>query len=339
MVWEVMRPEHQFALAVLLNCESSKELTLISIECGGRVVANSLLVALHSPLVAEMLLDAGLKTSISLPFPLSSISALVRVLEGEQAEEEKVGGLEELASCLGIAFKANSSYMVKTEAPSEDEEGDQGDLKETTQRTPSLQIKKVRVRLKRLKSKKYLESSSEESGDDDEALPASSSLIEMEEKEEDWEVIMTNLVVGQMERKEAADSDSDSDLCCPQCDYSCSHSYDLKKHMRAHTFNCTQCDYTCSKSYKLKRHAMMHARTSDQLSLTKHIKVQTSASENPYSCTICDYSCSQLGVLRRHIRKHTCFKQAIISKPFICEFCDFVCSHLKTLESHMKMHL
>ena len=108
-----MRPEHQFALAVLLNCELSKELTLISIECGGRVVANSLLVALHSPLVAEMLFDAGLKTSISLPFPLSSISALVRVLEGELAEEERVGGLEELASCLGIAFKANSSYMVK----------------------------------------------------------------------------------------------------------------------------------------------------------------------------------------------------------------------------------
>ena len=116
-----MKPEHKFALAVLLNCESSKELTLISIECGGRVVVNSLLVALHSPLVAEMLLDAGLKTSISLPYPLSSISALVRVLEGEQAEEDIVGGLEELASCLGITFKANSSYMVKMEALSEDE--------------------------------------------------------------------------------------------------------------------------------------------------------------------------------------------------------------------------
>ena len=104
--------------------------------------------------------------------------------------------------------------------------------------------------------------------------------------------------------------------------------------MKVQTFICSQCDYTCSESYQLKKHAMMHARSSAQISLTRQIKVQNSNALNPYSCTTCGYSCSKLGVMQRHARKHT-----HLSKPFICEFCDFVCSHLMLLETHMKMHL
>ena len=78
-MWKLNMPEHQGALSALVTGEP-KDLVLVS-EDGSRVATYGLLLALHSPFVAKLLSDAGLKTAISLTFPLSSISALANVLQ------------------------------------------------------------------------------------------------------------------------------------------------------------------------------------------------------------------------------------------------------------------
>ena len=81
-MWELIQADHQDALTALVTREP-KDLVLVS-EDGSRVATYTLLLALHSPFVAKLLPDAGLKTAISLPFPLASISALAHVLQGRQ---------------------------------------------------------------------------------------------------------------------------------------------------------------------------------------------------------------------------------------------------------------
>ena len=119
-MWENLGKEHQKAMISLLGA-GPKDLILVS-ECGGRVGTHRLLLALHSPVVADLLLlqDVdGEKTAISLPFPLSSVVALANALQERQGGGRRKE-VKELAGFLGIDLKPEES--VKTELFSDEAE-------------------------------------------------------------------------------------------------------------------------------------------------------------------------------------------------------------------------
>ena len=139
-------------------------------------------MALHSPLLAELLLETGLGTAISLPFPLSALSSLADVLQDRQGDhddgadvlQDKQGGhddgvdcLQDVAFSLGISLRAVTSKLVKREVQSDrDKEEDvQDNLDEKIKE--EMIDKKPKVQKANQKQKiKYVESSSESCDDD-----------------------------------------------------------------------------------------------------------------------------------------------------------------------------
>ena len=93
-----------------------------------------------------------------------------------------------------------------------------------------------------------------------------------------------------------------------QCDYACTSSIDLQRHMRKHNllrpFKCNQSNasFTCNNS--LKRHAQTHIVTNDD------------KEEKPHKCTQCNYSATVADSLRKHILGHTG------EKPHHCNQCE-----------------
>ena len=100
-MWELKTAEHQRSITSLL-IHQPKDLVLLSND-EGRVAIQSLLMALNFPLLAEMLLETGLGTAISLPFPLSALSSLADVLQDRQGghdDDDGVNCLQDVASSL-----------------------------------------------------------------------------------------------------------------------------------------------------------------------------------------------------------------------------------------------
>ena len=78
---------------------------------------------------------------------------------------------------------------------------------------------------------------------------------------------------------------------CEHCDYKCTTSSNLNRHMLTHTgekpFACEISDYKCT--------------TRDNLD----VHVRTHTGEKQFACEHCDYKCSQKSNLDRHMRAHT----------------------------------
>ena len=73
----------------------------------------SLLLAIHSPVLATLLKDGG--NGISLPFPIQEIRAIVRLMQGMDGEQE-IQEVGEVAQLLGITLLENkvlSSSQIK----------------------------------------------------------------------------------------------------------------------------------------------------------------------------------------------------------------------------------
>ena len=119
-MWENLTKQHQRSLTSL-HGGGAKDLLLVG-DCGGRVGTHRLLLALRSPLVADLLLDVGdVGAAISLPFPLSSISALADAMQGRQGDG-KNQEFQDVADCLG--FVLNSEERFKMESLSDVDQPD-----------------------------------------------------------------------------------------------------------------------------------------------------------------------------------------------------------------------
>ena len=165
-MWELKTAERQRSITSLLNREL-KDLVLLSND-GGRVTIQSLLLALNSPLLAQMLLETGLGTAISLPFPLSALSSLADVLQDRQGgHDDGVDCLQDVASSLGISLRAVTSKLVKREVQSDkDEEEDVQDNLDEKNKEEMIDKKPNVQKAKQKQKIRYVESSSESSDDD-----------------------------------------------------------------------------------------------------------------------------------------------------------------------------
>ena len=82
-MWEDMTRMHKKSLTSLFS-RGSKDLVLVA-ECGGRVKVHAHLLALHSPMVANLLGEVDVEGgcgAIFVPLPLSSITSLASMLLG-----------------------------------------------------------------------------------------------------------------------------------------------------------------------------------------------------------------------------------------------------------------
>ena len=88
-------PGHKQSVSNLIS-KGPTDLVLVS-DCGSKVASHSLLIALNSPKMAKLLLETETNTAISLPFPISIVSALASALISRQ-KGKGVEGLEEAAA-------------------------------------------------------------------------------------------------------------------------------------------------------------------------------------------------------------------------------------------------
>ena len=76
---------------------------------------------------------------------------------------------------------------------------------------------------------------------------------------------------------------------CPDCEYTCAHSANLRRHVNAahkklKLFKCPDCEYSCARSSRLREHVN---------AVHKKLKL--------FKCPDCEYSCSRSSNLRRHV--------------------------------------
>ena len=99
-MWVATKALHTESLVSLIQ-QGVTDCLLVSSQCGGQVSTNSLLLALHSPLLAELLGQVGEGVlGITLPLPLHTLRGLVALLQGEDGEV--LQEVKEAAAALGI---------------------------------------------------------------------------------------------------------------------------------------------------------------------------------------------------------------------------------------------
>ena len=113
-MWAALSPG-QAECVVSLVQGHSPDTTLVSSLCGGQVSSHSLLLALHSPLLAKLLSERGPgPQAVTLPFTLSVMTMLVDIVQGGE-EIERNGEVVEAAELLGIILLGSkvNKYFIK----------------------------------------------------------------------------------------------------------------------------------------------------------------------------------------------------------------------------------
>jgi len=111
-MWGAASPGQAESVVALVR-RVKKDAVLVA-ECGTRVACHALLLALHSPLLAHLLVEGE---GVSLPLALPTVAALVALVEGEVGEV--AGEVQEAAAWLGISWQGG----VKVERRQSTESG------------------------------------------------------------------------------------------------------------------------------------------------------------------------------------------------------------------------
>ena len=105
-MWGPATALHAQSLVSLLQ-RGVPDSSLVSSLCGGRVSTHSLLLAIHSPLLAGLLGQVGEgRVGITLPLPLVTLRGMVALLQGEGGGVTRE--VEEAAADLGIVRQEES---------------------------------------------------------------------------------------------------------------------------------------------------------------------------------------------------------------------------------------
>ena len=103
-MWAV--PSGPLTRCVMSLLRSQRQDTeLVSSLCGGRVVTHSLLLALHSPLLARLLETGAGTHGLTLPFTVQVIESLVKMIQGQ--EDNQQDEVREAAVLLSMSLQEN----------------------------------------------------------------------------------------------------------------------------------------------------------------------------------------------------------------------------------------
>ena len=348
-MWVISSPHHQQMITSMIG-QLSKDLVLVG-QCGGRVACHSLLLALSSPIMAGLLAEIDGKTSISLPFPLSSLSALACVLQGRQVGE-RVSGLEEAAASLGITLKLGE--LVKMEIPSGGEDfGDDWETKEeevVKQEPPEKKmttIKKSKPRPKKRKQK--FESSSEESSDDDDAddpdfFDAGQAKLELRMKGGNGHASPSPRGRGRPRKGEGRiwkGESVDHEFGCDQCELRFQANIWLKRHKLAKhdvPMLCDDCgeEFTQMKDYRKHRsenHPSYRCSICGEAKFSKYLLDNhiESQHQDDVPCPHCGMTFVTKASLNLHISRTQNDNELIK-----CTMCDFKANHPRKMKLHFK---
>ena len=123
-MWGAGAPLHAQSVISLILAGPT-DCLLVSSQCGGWVASHSLLLALHSPLLARILGQLGQvgqvgqgAAGLTLPLPLKTIQGLVGLLQGEAGEvEEEVKEAVDILG-MGVQEECVSQATGEEELPS-----------------------------------------------------------------------------------------------------------------------------------------------------------------------------------------------------------------------------
>ena len=102
-------PQAQYVVSLVR--EQQRDTVLVSSLCGGHVPTHSLLLALHSPLLARLLAEDGTGMhALTLPFTLQVIKGLVNMMQG--GTEKGEDGVREVAAFLDISLSKGKKEDV-----------------------------------------------------------------------------------------------------------------------------------------------------------------------------------------------------------------------------------
>ena len=118
-MWGAGAPLHARSIVSLIQL-GLPDCTLVSSQCGGQVSCHSLLLALHSSLLAGLLQEAegrrpeaGLlgqgAVGLTLPLPLNTIKGLVAFLQGKAGEVKEE--VKEAVDFLGLGVEEECSLV------------------------------------------------------------------------------------------------------------------------------------------------------------------------------------------------------------------------------------
>ena len=242
--------------------QGRRDCMLVSSECGGRVTTHSLLLSLHSPLLAVLLGELGEHAAIqgiTLPLTLPQIRGLVSLLQGEGmgkgVTEQEV---QKATDLLGIPWQVVKGEILSNLHIIKEEVQDFSDIEGLRSEGPS----------KRMKVK--IQTKEEDKADDDFYYDSDSEL-----EEDDNDPDFNNKVVksekngsktGNIKRKVGRPTKkdgirrrkmADSEFSCDHCTMQFQTNVYLMRHQnKAHgvSVHCEKCSEEFSEYHRFQKH-------------------------------------------------------------------------------------
>ena len=333
---------------------------LVSSLCGGQVATHSLLLALHSPLLARLLAQAGTADhALTLPFTLQVIRGLVDLMEGEKNvdEGEKVMEAAGFLSMFGDQSKVVTNIKAKENWNDIKKEVLQGDsylndialetekgkvikeLKKAQRSQTALGIttKKTLIKTESYKSRVnlYLSSNTTEgiAKKRIKKLKSRSKVSKLIEQEFPCDNCSFSLKT-QIALNRHMNKKHDIPLPCLKCNEQFEKSLEYKMHMKVNhiSYDCKICNIPMTSASTLSVHMQSHQEKmpcsycgkeyNSRIKLSSHV-IRTHG-EEIFKCSNCDYKTKVSAQLKTHFkRRHTEQMQA----P--CESCGEVFKNLK----------
>ena len=292
--------------------------SLVSSQCGGRVDTYSLLLAIHSPLLAELLVQVGDGVvGITLPLPLVTLRGLVALLQGE--DEKVTKEMKEAADALGIVRQKEGEEIPIDRPNWEDGPEPNVRFKESKEYTyKSLNISEERI-LKKEEGK----------ADSKEYAPLSNEDTRQTEKNQKY---FRRKYTEFKEEDINGSQPSRAQVCCNKCSKKFTNKYYIKKHTTA-VHEKQEMSATCSNCSKQVSIISISSHEKICRMSAKEKEEYNKRYDKQLQCFDCEKTFMNLSKLNRH-------KESIHSrdKNYRCQYCGIQEQGRADLKLHIKQN-